>query len=281
MPGDLIRTMKFAPGDSVRLGEGVVWRDPSCAYREGEKGATILRLDKGREIWRDTGPLALLRASDTSEGYVRPRLLDQIRETGYRNNAVSLSVYGMRTDLKMKVFEWRRETLSFPLELIEGTAEYRLAVTWMDQAEKARLQFSYAVKSAYPRGGQGNKNALAGCIAYAERGFWATLRPKYAALLRDLAELKTGDIPGRETLRLKWKEVVENAAWRAFDTAVGDYDTDNHALERLTRARRQLDAALHRLFETAAEKQEREAKSKTKARGKKNAADNAEGVNYE
>ena len=96
-------------------------------------------------------------------------------------------------------------------------------------------------------------------------GFWATLRPVYEQLLRELAELVPGNLPERSALREHWKKEVRRAAYAAFETAVGDYDTDNHAIERVTRARKQLGFGLAMIFETAAEKAAREAKKKAKS----------------
>jgi CRISPR system Cascade subunit CasA len=261
-PGEVVQTMRFSAGDSVRFD----WRDPNCAYRMDDKGAVILRVREGKELWRDVGPIALLRGS--TEGYTRPRLLDQVKETGYKKKAVSLTLYGMRTDLKMKVFEWQREELAVPTELVEGTVEYRLTTTWMEQAEKAAYQCRLAIKAVYPRGGNGNKNAFNGPIAHSERGFWATLRPVYNKLLSDFASLEPGNIAGREPLREGWKKAVRSAAYAAFETAVGDYDTDNHAIERVTRAQKQLGFGLAAIFETVAEKEAREAKKKAKSEKK-------------
>uniref|UniRef100_UPI0037505FEC hypothetical protein n=1 Tax=Armatimonas sp. TaxID=1872638 RepID=UPI0037505FEC len=86
----------------------------------------------------------------------------------------------------------------------------------------------------------------------------------YNKLLSEFAELPPGDFSKRDALQAGWKKAVRSAAYAAFERAVGDYDTDNHAIERVTRARKQLGFGLMVIFETATEKETREAKKKAK-----------------
>ena len=59
----LVRKIHFGPGLRAVIEKGS-WIDPSVAYRIDEKGRKPLRPTEGRQIWRDTGPLALLREKD-------------------------------------------------------------------------------------------------------------------------------------------------------------------------------------------------------------------------
>jgi CRISPR system Cascade subunit CasA len=252
-PDHLIRTMKFTAGDSTRI--ATTWRDPNAAYRTDDaKGTTIIRTREGKEIWRDMGPIALLREtqkggpSDRKWKYDRPRVLDQIEELPDKEKEVRLAVYAMRTDLKMKVFEWQREELFVPGKVILHDAFAVEAQKSMEQAEQAAHAFGNAVKVAYPRGANGNPKGFDGSIDYAERQYWHNLREAFREMLDDFNALALEDIAGRTPIRAEWARRVQSEAWAAFTLAIGDYDTNAHALERQTRARRLLGSILAKIF---------------------------------
>ncbi|EQD25807.1 CRISPR-associated protein Cse1, partial [mine drainage metagenome] len=100
-----------------------LWTDPHVAYRTGEKGRLPMRPREDRQIWRDTGPLLLLREGDytSDRGHVRfsrPVIVDQLRLLQRErylspSHRETFEVYGMRSD-KAKVFEWQYERLTLP-----------------------------------------------------------------------------------------------------------------------------------------------------------------------
>jgi CRISPR system Cascade subunit CasA len=248
----LVRTMKFVAGDSTRF----AWQDPNAAYRLSDKGATILRMREGRALWRDTAPLALLKEKD--QVAERPRVVDQFADLVEssvigQGTPLRLELYGLRTDLKMKVFEWQCERLTLPVPLVMDTsseAGFGLEVQdWMSQANSVAYELRQAVKHLYPRGGQGNKRAFETRIAYIERRYWESLRPTFNDLLDGLAHLEANTAMHRQPLRAAWRKAVEKAARSVFELATTDLDANAHALERLTRARRSLEFGLKRVFD--------------------------------
>jgi len=249
----LVRTMKFVAGDSTRF----AWRDPNAAYRLSDKGATIVRMREGRALWRDTAPLALLREKEKVAQ--RPVVIDQFAELMQSNligrgKSLQLALYGLRTDLKMKIFEWQREHLTLPLPLVLDTsseARFGLEVqSWVDQAESVGDELRRAVKRLYPREGQGNKKAFERRFTYVERNYWETLHPTFNDLLYKLALSEMATVTYRQELRAGWRETVEKVVRNAFELAASNLDANAHALERLTRARRSLEVSLKRVFES-------------------------------
>ena len=241
----LIRTMHFDPGASCDF----TWADPNVAYRIADK-VKPLRPREGHQLWRDTGPLALLRERDyevergrTKVRFERPALVTQFAELvrqGILTDRAELRLvaYAMRTDLKMKVFEWQREELSLPAALIWRSNFRSDAQRAMEEAESVAHSLSRAVKMAYPREGQGNKSAFEARIASAERRFWTDLRPHYEEFLRGLAGLpEDAQEPATEQCLERWRAQLHQVGRQALDEAIGDLDTDADALVRQVNAR--------------------------------------------
>lgn len=247
----LVHSMKFVAGDSTRF----TWIDPNAGYRLTDKGPLILRMRKERELWRDTAALALLEQSGEVK---RPRVVNQfatLTADGYleAGKALQLDLYGLRTDMKMKIFEWQSETLALPVALVLGSSKeagFGLeAQGWLEKADSAANSLKRAIQSVYPREGKSNKNAFGARVSYSERQFWQALRPEFEDLLVQLAVLSIGVFAEREPLRATWRKTVEKEARRAFELATKDLEADARVLERVTRARRLLDFGLKRVFD--------------------------------
>jgi len=278
----LIRTMKFGPGDSCDFG----WEDPNCAYRfdgretDPAKVRKIMRPRPGREIWRDIGPLALLREGDqgSEDGltrFQRPRVLDQLPYLG-GEAGFGLTVYGMRTDLKMKVFEWQRERLDAPDGLILRTGPAQSlqseAKQEMDRADKAASLLRRVIKIVYPRDGKSNDSALRAVQDSAERAYWQALHGPYRDLLNDLAGLEDVDFSGLRSAKEGWKADVMKVAREVVRPALDGYDSGHAALERQTRALLRLEIGLRLAFETREEKRAREQRRKEREKAARAAA---------
>lgn len=265
----LIQTMKFTAGAACAL---ETWRDPAASYRLSKEGALIVRPQEGKAVWRDTGPLALLHAGTHGRGedaiqYERPRLLDQFaalsRDAWWSGQTeLRLTVYGMRTDLKMKVFEWQRETLSLPVPLIIHDPFGLDAQAAIEKAGAVASGLRAAIKKAYERGGAGNSQAFDERIETARRQFWAALRGEYEAYLAHLAALlPEGDAPQIAALRSQWQAVVSRVGRDAFEEAIRDLDTDYQTLKRRVEARKEFGKRLFFAFATAEQRKPKKTKS--------------------
>jgi hypothetical protein len=248
--------MNYAPGESCDFR----WRDPNVPYRTDPKGTVALRPQEGREIWRDSGPLALLEdkdyGSDPSQRlrFERPAIISQFASLALGRHieqqpVFSLDVYGMRTD-NMKVFEWQRERLSLPAELVLNSRFHILAQDAIEDVGSVASALRRAIKQAYPRSGKGNKAAFDTLVADAQRDLWATLRPTYGRLLASLANLPPSTISeaARVTELNAWHEQIRQVGVRIFNEIIDPLDSDSEALRRQVEARRSFGFALHKLF---------------------------------
>jgi len=275
----LVRTMKFAPGASCDF----AWRDPNVPYKVTNDGPLVMRPQEGRAVWRDTGPLALLQARDFGGDepvrFERPRLVDQFAQLVQdgllkKGLPLRLTVYGLRTDMKMKVFEWHKERLApVPAPLLWQTDLHRTAQEEMERAGSVAYELGRAIKRMYPRDANGNKSGFDVLIGQAQRQFWAALRSDYETLLARLAPLEPDeDAEAVTAARGAWHKRVRAVASDTLSAAIDDLDTDARAIERQVRTRRLFFAALTNLFATA---EQRAARANTRNNRRRPNATNA------
>jgi CRISPR system Cascade subunit CasA len=223
------------------------WIDPQVPYRYDSQGSTPLRPKEDRELWRDTGPLMLLRRNDyVSENgkirFDRPHVIDQrvelIRDRAFpRERPLQVDAYGMRTD-QMKVFEWYHESLTIPMSVADNPRASLLAQQALELAETVAWAIGSAIKRAYPRQASGNKKALGGVISSARAGFWAELRPRFERdFLGVLGAQLPDEIGQEEQLRQQWRSILRRLGSSAFEEAIAPLDSDAEALRRQVEAR--------------------------------------------
>lgn len=256
----LVARMKFSPGSSTRF----EWRDPNVAYRIGANGALVLRPREGREVWRDVGALAFLREENGS-GAERPAVVTQFAEFLKdrrlpQNTPLHLALYGMRSDLKMKIFEWFRQEMSLPAPLLLNQSFSGRAQGEMQLAEDIAYAMKSAIKKTYPRDGAGNDKAFESLIVRAQSDFWHRLRPHYAdgsaSLLFRLAELNVErDQAEIAAAVADWRQALRHVAHRVLDGAIGSLngavsglDADGQAMKRQVEAHRFFSGRLWALF---------------------------------
>jgi len=270
----LVGRMKFAAAWSTRF----EWHDPHVPYRNSEKGATVLRPREGRAVWRDVGALALLRHGAEVE---RPGIVSQFaafigRRDVPEDTPLRLTIYGMRTDMKMKIFEWYREPLQVPVVLLWKESLLNVAETEMKLAEDVAYTLGRAIRHTYPRDGAGNDKAFDTLVARAQMAFWQRLRPHYIgpghSLLYDLAPLQPNQdrVQMQEVLK-SWREALRRTAHLALDEAIGDLkgsisglDADGAAIKRQVEAQEFFRLRLRALLNpAAAAKKQKEKKEKS------------------
>ncbi len=249
------------------------WTDPAVPYKISDKHIP-LRPQEGRELWRDLGPIALLKKNSyTSENgkiqFDRPLLINQLADFAAYGQIQSLGTvrlvaYGMRTDMKMKIFEWQRETLTLPASLLRLDLNASEAQRAMDKAEIVSLYLRQAIKKNFPRDGASNKNPLNTIITSAQRRFWADLKPEYERLLEALAALPCGQ--GREEAlaqaKADWAKAAQRIGENSLEEAIRDLDTDARALARQTEARSLYRNKTYRLFNPPSKNDKKQKKDK-------------------
>lgn len=123
-----VSTMVYEMGES-RPKTAPFWRDPFAAYRipkKAKENPLPIRPVTNRVLWREFDGLFLADKPDEKSGLkgTRPAILDQLAEVWRDNRAVlpfkeiPLRAIGLRTDMKMKIFEWDEAGFVVPPRLL-------------------------------------------------------------------------------------------------------------------------------------------------------------------
>ncbi|MHB1457239.1 MAG: type I-E CRISPR-associated protein Cse1/CasA [Armatimonadota bacterium] len=250
----LIRTMRYGGGASC----GFTWMDPSVSYKKTSAGSSAIRPQANKEIWRDTAALSLMHDDaeliNNEVRFSRPLSIEQYQQLTKdlhicRDNSLSLTIYGMRTDMKTKVFEWRKEMLSVPLPLIAERKLSRVVQESIADADKAETALIKVLKHLCPKEKVSNSKVSDTNIANAAREYWSELRSWYEILLNELAALE--DQTERLSLiRDKWQVNIRMVAMQVFKGASDNLDTYGDSIQRLVEAQLNLGRTLSYLFDT-------------------------------
>jgi CRISPR system Cascade subunit CasA len=266
----LVRQMRFSFG--FKYGGG--WTDPQVAYRIDANGQSPLRPREGRELWRDIGPVAFLRRHEyeSERGKVRfqrPQVVEQyvdLLEMGalpHCRSVIDLEVFGVRTDLKMKIFEWQCERLSLPTQVAETPGAGARIQTGLEMAETVGYLVGRAMKMAYPREGKSNTQAFKGLIESAEREFWAGLRPCFEAeYMLKLPDLDASDPEAFPALLEEWRTILRRHGREVLDRHLEGLDANAQELRRQVAARDSYELGVYRALYGPREKQESQSKRK-------------------
>lgn len=246
----VVSKMKFQKGDSTRF----PWIDPNLGYRYSKDKVTPVRMREGRPIWREAGPLMLLSQKSTGSGkdrvaFQRPDVVALACSARLPNEPLKIVAYGMRTDMKMKVFEWVRGTLELHPKLGRSNRLGAIVHSELELADKAAFDLTSSIKHLYPRDGAGNKSALANLAGRCERAYWQRLELNFQPMMTAFAELDDDapDNPELITATAKpWREAIERFAKGQFELAAKDMDADSDALERQVKARVRLHNSLRK-----------------------------------
>jgi len=248
-----VRRMKFEKGDRANLD----WVDPSIAYRYTKEKRTPIRMREGRPLWRDAGPFFLLQGSthgrlEQRTVFSRPDVVEQALACTEGNGTVVIQAYGMRTDLKMKVFEWVKACWDVPARLGRLTRLGALAFHELDRAEDAAYALRIGIRTLFPGGRAGANNALGSIADRCERAYWQGLERGFAPLMSAFADLDPDDAPNDPALvaetASEWRQAIERLAHGQFESAAKDMDADSDALERVVHARARLTARIKKVI---------------------------------
>ncbi len=230
----LVRRMVYAQGWS-RAKAVPLWQDAWAAYRQnGTKPGAAERIpvrpQESRDAWRDFPALFLNDAADT----IRPAVLDQISSlfqdgTLPPDTAVVHEVFGLRTDMKAKIFEWRRDSFRFPPALLEdrhAQQEVRRALT--DARDGGESALRAGLRRLLQDNGDFNyQNPLA---SVALRQYWQTLEGEFRGAL--LQPALTGGAEQQSVWRRSWWDTVERTARGAMDLATRSMESYGDAWKR-------------------------------------------------
>ena len=263
-----VRKMKFEKGDSTTF----QWVDPNLAYKYDDQGRTPIRLRENRPPWRDAGALVLLREDAQGKGerkqvFRRPDAMEQAFQIVQGSEPVVLQIYGMRTDMKMKIFEWVKGVWKIPSTLGRSTRLGALVEAELQKAEAGAQRLRRSIRALVPRElkptsgeakqkkPQGKKKKtppkLKSVADRCEHAFWQCMEPLFHRLMCAFAALRP-DAPDDPDLMAatarEWRSTIALLALEQFDLAAKDLDADSDALERQVRARILLLGALKKIL---------------------------------
>jgi len=251
------------------------WRDPNISYRISKDGPFALRPQEGREIWRDTGPLLLLReGSYTSPNgkfkFDKPRVVQQFSylknsKTIAPDQKLKVDLYTLRTD-QAKIFEWQQEKLALPLNLIENDAKGHLVQVALDKTEKISWALGKAIEHMYPREGKGNDKAFENLKNLAFFKYWSSLEtPFLTDLISLVAEQDETNIDAPAKIDGAWKEILQKVSKSVIEEVIGHLDANAEMLKKQVSARGLFWSIFYKMFnEGIAEKESQKSKKKQK-----------------
>jgi CRISPR system Cascade subunit CasA len=214
------------------------WMDAWVAFqRVKKKGAdqaerVPLRPSEHRDAWRDF-PALFMRHGEES---VRPAVLDQVSdllgEALPPEQSVTYEVFGLRTDMKAKLFEWRQETFRLPNRLIASPhagAALGDALTFAEEVEKALRR---GLKELVPDLKFHPPDPL---VHVTLRSYWRELEGEFRR--RILEARLTEGLDGREAWREEWRGAVRRAGRTYLERAAENFDATAEDLRRQVSAR--------------------------------------------
>lgn len=236
------------------------WIDPWAAYvwRTDKAGTTTvrpLRPQEERQTWRDTGALFLARVPDAEVGsrgrVARPAIVNQaaaltreVRHEGLMETPSERFVtVGIRTDMKMKVFEWRMDRFELPGDALEPgaavpvTRALRHAETAADAAGTALLRLHPGTERDSPSWSD-VRAAMADVIGIALREYWSALEPEFRSRLFD--QRLAGHEAARAEWLAEWVEMVRATVVSVLERVLISSDDTADGLRRQEAARHAL-----------------------------------------
>lgn len=272
----LVRYMYYGPGQKAP--EPGLWSDPQVPYKITKDGRKSLRPEENKALWRDIGPLMLLQQGDYSskDGKVcfeRPAVVNQFKKLGDdgiipKGVPLQIEVYGMRTDGKMKIYEWYHEDLQIAREILDKQNAGRQIQDAMDLAEYVSYSIKQAMKKAYPRNGKSNDSAFNNLITSTQLSYWNGLKDKFENdFLKPLSEQDEDDPEVHIRLSNSWKDILYKHGVASLEKGLGPLDTDGESLRRQVEAMTEFRARIWAVLYPNNEKNGK--KQKTKPKGLK------------
>lgn len=241
----LVRRIFLAAGESCDFH----WQDPHVAYRVTSEKTVPARPREARAPWRDIGTLVLTRKNETGSTHmVRPSILLQLdslsRETG--RDEIGLIVYGMRTDMKMKTFEWFRQNIDLPGPLIPSHPFHQQLIEALAVTEGVQDDLRKSIITALARADKPPAGRTASSQTEAMELYWGELESIFGRCARDLLAGASGATRDVQEILYEYRRNVAKTAHRAFEKATEGLRADASRLMAVERGRRRLAYSLAR-----------------------------------
>jgi len=226
-----VATMVYEMGESRPKKDVSQWQDPFVAYRKPKKDKdppTPVRPIEGRSVWREFTSLFL----PTDKAY-RPNILNQLEEEEEVRNSmpygpdetIPFRTVGLRTDGKMKTFEWQESGFAVPPRLL----------TDLDSAGKIEQGIEFAtqcnriIKSTFRQyfGGDGKTKRLESVVSQMNTHYWQELGHVFHNHVQQYTSQSDPN-----TLFQGWLKQVLQQAQTVFEEAINTLPDDGATLRR-------------------------------------------------
>lgn len=240
-----VKTMVYEMGEDRTL--STWWRDPFAAYRKPDKpevNPLPIRPVEGRALWREFRGLFLPhRENDEGLKAFRPSIVTQIEEVWHSDKTampftdIPLRVIGLRTDMKMKIFEWEESGFLVPPHLL---TDFKTA-----EAIQAGIDFAVAADGIIKKsfrlhfGGGGKVERYATLKKQMSQQYWQRLGQRFQSQLP--AYTAAADL---DALFHRWLDTVlqeaQDVFWETAESLPGDGPTLRKRQEAISHCRKML-----------------------------------------
>jgi len=256
----LVHAMYFTAGEACDFGYPT-WIDPNVAYVISKDKTNPLRPREDRDPWRDVGALALLEEQSGGDiRHVRPAIVSQFARMAadglLARTELRLRLYGMRTDLKMKIFEWYRQSLELPVPLVLRSEIHLRLLAAEDQAEGIQWNIKRSLELAVTPANHTPKSEAKALILAACTIFWAAMEQPFLDLANALGTTNPAEFAPADAAIVSWRRMLGDAANHAFNVATAELRLDAMSLIAIERGRDLLQRAIRRLTPSVAPQSE-------------------------
>lgn len=227
-----VQTMVYEMGES-RDQEASWWRDPFAAYRKpkNEKEEPLpVRPVEGRALWREYAAIFLpQQADEKGQKAVRPALLEQLEAVwGVNKTALPYTLFplrtiGLRTDMKMKIFEWEEAGFAVPPRLFtDPQAADRIQIA-IEFAKECDGMMKSTFNKHFSGGNKGERyTALKQGMS---REYWQQMGQKFQGYIKQHTE-------AADTFALfhQWLDITIQTANQIFEDTTLNLPSDGHTL---------------------------------------------------
>jgi CRISPR system Cascade subunit CasA len=235
-----VRTMIFEMGES-RPDDATLWQDPFAAYVLPSKKAEgaeprPLRPKEGQAYWREFSTLFLADNEASEVHNRRPRLLDLLddlnqdsAELPFADEPIPFRLIGVRTDGKMKYFEWQEEGFLVPPQVLHDPRADFVIRRSLKLADSIANQLALVFRTHF--GGSKDRERFSRLKANMITAYWRGLAAPFRELVLQLGASKDYD-----TASASWAQQVVDHARRTFRTAAEETGTDGSSLRAQVQA---------------------------------------------
>jgi len=268
-----VRKCVIMKGFQLPKGSPIREYETMLAFQESKKATPdqdpfpVVGFSEDRAVWRDSGVLF-----QSVQGK-RPKTLDWLAEVGKRTDTLPLDLYGICGNRAIVVF-WRHDRLPLPLAYLSDKELYdrlHAALRLAEEVGKAvRLadwklaQLILAPQAEEPAGRQPAPKVVSELASRfaTSRVYWSLLDTRFSRFLVDQADEREQDEYdnvnyGKHAL-LTWADHVGRAARDSLRDTTNTLDTSGRALKAASRATRELNRDLGRIWKEHAMTREEE-----------------------